>query len=924
MPPRLRPFAMDVLLFVGLLVSGRLALLLAIPPGYASPIWPPAGIALAAVLLFGRRALPTVFLASLALNYAISTGSELVWRPSVLLPCALIALGSTAQAVLAAWLCRRFVSAGEQPKLARPREILKFFALSGALACVVAPSMGVGSLLALGLMPELAAVQSWLTWWVGDTLGVTIVSPLVLCCLARPRRYWRSRMVTVATPLLFALALLVAMALAVLGNEQRRMQQGFDGLAAALTSSLSTSLMQIERSQLQLADLFQTPEFVTRQHFANYTRGILLRQRELLAISWAPRIQMPELADAERIAERMGRHGFEIRELDGTALKPAASRSFYDPIWYIEPEEKFQHVIGLDMSSEPVRRDTVARAQQRGYASVSGRVQLAGKAGWGVLLGLPAIAPLQPGGAKHAGVLISVLSIDKLVELTFGSALHKDVQIELRDLDHSDELLYASPVLVAAPTLQPLVQELSFADRTWRLMITPSRSYELSHGSWLPWLLLIGGLVCASFFSLFLLAWSARTADVEDEVRLRTSELDDSNRRLQQENAQRQDTERQLRDLVTQAEAASLAKSQFLANMSHEIRTPMNGIVGMAQLLAQSRLNEEQSDQVRMLGESAQSLLVIINDILDYSKVEAGKLTLALEDFDPARLMEETVALYRQPASAQHVELLLNLSPHVTPVSGDPVRVRQIVGNLLSNAIKFGRGQPVVVGLKQDEQGALVITIKDHGIGMSDEVVESLFQPFFQAEAGSTRRFGGTGLGLSICRSLAELMGGTIHVTSEVGVGSEFVLRLPLAAAGSAVPERPQAPALQRFDGRQVLVVDDNPINLKVAGLMLEKLGIDVVTAMDGAEALARCRATRFDLVLMDCQMPVLDGYAATEQLRGGAAGEHYLDAPIIAMTANAMSGDRERCLAAGMDELLPKPVLLPDLQTQLALAFSR
>jgi signal transduction histidine kinase/ActR/RegA family two-component response regulator len=389
----------------------------------------------------------------------------------------------------------------------------------------------------------------------------------------------------------------------------------------------------------------------------------------------------------------------------------------------------------------------------------------------------------------------------------------------------------------------------------------------------------------------------------------------------------------QERDLAIQheqeAKAATEAKSAFLANMSHEIRTPMNGVIGMIELVSGSKLNEEQKDFMATAKRSAESLMVIINDILDFSKIEARELTIERVEFDLVQIFSELIHDQQFHASKKGLKLELEKGNiQQTKVVGDPHRIIQVLNNLLSNAIKFTESGSITVqyGLNTlDDHLCLNVMVTDTGIGVSDASLPNLFDSFSQADMSTTRHFGGTGLGLAITRELCELMGGGITAESKLGEGSvfQFSVQLTYPAPAAIQHEKPNANAsLINFSNLRVLLVEDNFINQEVMIAILKGLGINVDVANDGLEALkvlTHPRSKKFNLILMDCQMPNLDGYEATRRIRAGDAGELFSKIPIIALTANTMNSEREKCIDAGMNEYLTKPINTDALKSILA-----
>jgi signal transduction histidine kinase/ActR/RegA family two-component response regulator len=443
-----------------------------------------------------------------------------------------------------------------------------------------------------------------------------------------------------------------------------------------------------------------------------------------------------------------------------------------------------------------------------------------------------------------------------------------------------------------------------------------------------------GFFLCVMVMAVYRM-YKSSTAELElsyknealiDDLTAATSNLEKLNDNLKDEIQHGKQIEAELKEARDRAEKMSKAKGEFLANMSHEIRTPMNGVIGTLQLLEDTELSQDQHEFVNTAHKSADALLAILNDILDLSKIEAGKLSFENIPFDFRQIIKDIVVLHSLKSEQQGVSLKQEIDESLPDtLIGDPTRLRQVIVNLVSNALKFTRQGEVKISVEvlqsNNESVDVKVTVSDSGIGIAQTALDTLFNAFTQADGSTTRKYGGTGLGLAIVSQLVEMMDGSLGVESEEGEGSSFwfIANYPCTDEACVSAEKTAKQSGKVMLNAKVLLVEDNPINQMVAQKMLEKFGLKATLADNGVEALKLLKEQIFDLVLMDCQMPEMDGFDATREIRKLDIKTLYEKRlPVVAMTANVMSGDRERCLEVGMDDYIGKPVQRDQLETVL------
>jgi len=934
-----------IVLALAFFITGQLGQALAILFGhYASLIWPPAGIALAGILIYGNRVWPGILLGAFLINglNPIIASFDSENFTSLLIPLA-ISSGATLQALAGAYWLKRY--AGFPNALMRIKDVLGFLFYAGVLSALINSTLSTSLLVVTGKIPLADALNNWLTWWTGDLLGIIIFTPLILAWLLKDTDAWRHRQLTITLPILLMFTLTAAVVVYETKSSNERIQLEFNQQVEELNYALKEDLTDETHALHALRNSFIASKTVNKEEFKTLCEQLFTDYQNIQTISWAPLIQNSAREVFEKSIQEQSLPKFQIFELDANRQRVTANeRPFYAPVTFIEPYQSNAKALGYDNFSNPTRLTTFNRATDSGELTISTRTRLIqDNTQFGALAVMPIYRqnlPLQTLAEKRLAIssyVVGVLRISDVVTTAFKHTNTAGLSYRLLDSTApvDEQLLYSSDESFPAPLvlqekswLNPQITlssriDLPFGSRIWTLEVVPNQHYFASHDSGQVWLVMLIGLLSTSLVSVLSVLKSGRTLRLEQLVNERTEQLELQHIQAllllhEKERNQKQLIEAKYQ--IQRAEDLANTKALFLANMSHELRTPLTAIIGFSDLALQEDMSDTSNDYINIVNTASKDLLTLINDILDSSKLDAGQMKLQLAAFKLADIRTTLLGLLINTAQAKGLQLTINIEPKVpAQLMGDSLRLRQVLINLLGNAIKFTKQGSVTLSISllqlDTTEARLYFAVTDTGIGINAEQQAHLFQAYTQVDDDFARNHEGTGLGLTISQNLVQLMGSSIKLDSQMGIGSCFSFELRLAMVDLAPIEADVSPTLtqsqEALSGVRILVVEDDLLVQKVINGHLKRLGASIKLANNGLEALATLEQQAFDVVLMDLHMPGMDGFETTIEIR---KLPQYAQLPVIACSAGVSHEVRQRCLATGMNDFVAKPINIIEL----------
>ncbi|TGK82657.1 response regulator [Leptospira noumeaensis] len=889
-----------VSVFLLYLVVGKLSLNLSSIDGYSTPVWPPAGLALGFVLLFGKRVWPALFLGAYFTNTTYFPTSEtwiefLISNPQNIT----ISLGNSSSAVLGAYFLKKY--SDPNLNIFQVHELLVFFILAGPVTAFIASTIGSFSLYYFKIIYFEFLFQTWLTWWMGDSIGIIIFTPLLILI-------WKwylgeeklIRLIIFASATMSTFVFTLSIFFITRNWEKEFIKYRIKSDGHIISSDIENRLYENIRLVKSLGAFISLTENLNRQYFEQFSNGIIGDSSSFTALSWNRLVSNSSRAvvEAQLKKDYSESNGVTIRKENRMLRSPISDK--YVLIRYIHPYLENKQAVGYNLLSDQVRKDALFSAMSRKDIEITGKINLIQNLDNN--LGFLLFYPVTRWNGEF-GFATAVIRLESIINksLVSNDPNHLCIKVEeFKDPFHTDifskdclnneerifaDYFYEYPITIGSHVLN--IRAIATKEYFQKNLTNASR-----------FILIISSLL-TGLLGILLLIIMGKEKSIQDIVEKRTFEL----------------------------EKANLVKSEFLANMSHEIRTPMNGVLGMLTLLEQTNVDLEQKDYLDNAKKAVLSLLTIINDILDVSKLENKRLEMDLKPTNIHKLCKDLIQLFIPDARKKNLEFYVNVSGLDSNLYAlvDENRLRQILINLIGNALKFTftGSLSLDVNLSED-RNYIVFTVKDTGIGISPENISRLFNRFVQLEDSRTKKFEGSGLGLYISKQLVNLMGGEIEVQSVLNVGSTFQFTIPFEETDQREIqiENLHLKLVGENDHFHVLIAEDNSLNQKFIVKLFEKENIKTSVATNGIEVIQLLDESlvhidnRFDMILMDIQMPLMDGMEATKLIR--KRNDSYRDIPIIAITANSMDSQLKEYLENGMNGYVKKPIILTELMTAI------
>lgn len=738
-------------------ITGLTSGLLAIPPGFSSPVWPAAGLALIAVLFYQRTAVLGVVIGSFLVNLSISQQSLLT--PSMAwLPAALIALGAGLQAYISAYLVGRTI-AFKAHQVHSSFQIINIAILAGPLSCVISASIGITTLWLHQVIDPEDLFHNWLTWWVGDSIGVIIGVPLLLAI--NFRHHWsRLQLLRFSLPYICLLFLAVTLFNSAREADNQRITDLFSERSQNFYRAIDRHINTLTKHETVLAESFLIFDKYHEEQFSRIAGKILQITPGIQALSWVRYVTDKDRAQVDKALQTRGSIG--ISERTNGILQPAQFRKEYFSVFYIEPLAGNENALGFDIGSNSKRQKAIQRTITEKLTTATAPILLVQETDEQALAFL-LLAPVISDEGQLKGLISGVYRANDIFDAALLGLNAQHLSASITDItdDNEEVLLYDNGV--RGQSKLSWSKELRYSGRTWLIEFTSTNAYLRAERGWTVWGVLTGGFLLVSIFGAFMLTLMNQNYHIEAEVKTKTLALDKA-----------------LRDSVK----ANKAKSQFLANMSHELRTPLNSIIGFTQRIKtkySGEFNSQINDGLDAVLRNGQHLLSLITEVLDISKIEAGKMELFCQETAITPLLEEAVNTMTSSAKEKSLSLVL-LNHSNAHLNIDKKRFLQIILNLLSNAVKFTETGSITLSCSSSTNKANIdgveIKVSDTGKGIPKSLLPKLFKPFEQLQ-GEDISTPGTGLGLVLSKKMMELHGGAITVESQENKGTTFTLWFP-------------------------------------------------------------------------------------------------------------------------------------------------